>query len=911
MLERLRSEPMVVIVGDSGCGKSSLCKAGVLPAIVDGALGDGRSWRAATMVPGATPVAALVAALAPTAGLDEDELVATLRRDPAEFARAVRKASATGHPLVLLVDQLEELATLAADDDGRLVAEALRHLAITTPTVRVLATVRSDFVTRVAARFARADELTRALHLLLPPGPAELRAAIVGPAARKGVALDDALVEALLTASARADSSLPLLQFALTELWHARAAGATSLTAAELTAIGGVTGALARHADAVLARLRPAQRAAAQRVVLALVTAQGTRARRHEAALAVDADARVALDELVRGRLVVARGDDDDASYELAHEALLDGWQTLRSWHERSKDDRAVRERLERAAAEWARLDRPVDGLLRARQLAEVAGLDPAPIGADAAFVTASRRAVARTRWRRRALIAAVPAFAALVWLGLRLADDARRDRAVARHRATAAAAVAAGTRAAEAAGRTRAAAFAAFDDGHGDDGERQWADARALIRAARRELASGSRALEAALLLAPGRAAVRRQLAELTYERLALAEGDHDAAQQGELLERLALWDDGGRIAARWQAPATVSITTTPAPVPFVLERYVERGDRLAAELVEITAHLPLTNQPLPPGSYRFTFDVAGTPIRYPVVLERGEHFGATVALPDRARVPDGFVYVPAGRFRFGYAGDEDLRRFFGAPPEHGVSTPAFLIGRHEVTFAEWIAFLDELPPAERRARTPGDGARDVLHSPAKVELRPGAGGGWRLLLRTIALRFDLAPGEALTIPARADHRDLAWTRLPVSGVSVDDVEAYAAWLDRTKRVPGARLCTAREWVRAARGADARSFPNGPALAPGDAATYETHRSADLAASGPDEVGAHPGARSPFDVDDLVGNVWELVRGATTDEFRGGAWFYPQFLAQLANSQEVEPGFRDALIGARICATP
>ncbi len=735
LVERLRREPLVVVAGDSGSGKSSLCKAGVLPAIADGALGDARPWRLASLVPGAAPAAALVAALAPAIGRPEAELATLLARDPAELARAVRAASADGRPLLLFVDQLEELVTLAPPDEARAVAAALGHLALPTATVRTLATVRSDFLTRVAALVGHAELLTRAMHLLLPPGPDELRAAIVGPAARKGVTCDEALVEALLAGAARADGALPLVQFALTELWAARPPADTTLTATGLAAIGGVGGALARHADRVIAGLLPREREAARRVVLALVTAAGTRARRPGAALVTDADARVALDALVRGRLVVARDGDDDATYELAHEALLDGWQTLRAWHERSRDDRAARERLERAAADWARL-----GRAGRRAVAR------APAGRGGAPRASADRSPTASSWPRRGGRSPARAGAPADRGGA--ADDRargvarpargraraprsrgrppprhrrRRDRHRGRHRRRR--------------GAARAAAFAAFDAGESDAGERLWAETRALSIAARRDLGNASRALEAALLLDPHRAAVRHQLAELTYDRLTQAEADHDQPHVDELLARLPLWDDAGRVAARWAAPARVTLATTPAPVPVALERYVARGGRLSPEPVPLAARLPLAALPLPPGSYRFTFDVAGTPIRYPVHLARGERFTATVTLPDPARLPPGFVYVPAGRFRQGFAGDDGLRSaFFGAPPEHAATTAAYLIARHELTFAAWLEFLDDLPAAERAARAPGSADADALHSQGDVRLagaRRAAAGG------------------------------------------------------------------------------------------------------------------------------------------------------------------------------------
>ena len=901
VLDRLRTEPMVVIAGDSGSGKSSLCRAGVVPAISDGALGDGRAWRTVALVPGTEPVAALAAALAPATGLDEHALVEALRRDPAEFARVVRQASVQRAPLVILIDQLEELATLASADDAQAAAAAIRQLAIATPTVRVLATVRSDFVTRVAARFGRADELARALHLLLPPGPDELRAAIVGPAARKGVTVDDALVAALV-----AGGSLPLVQFALTELWQRKPADATALTVDALAAIGGVAGALAAHADAVLARLLPAQRAAARRVVLALVSADGTRAARRERELVDDDDARVALDVLVRGRLVVARGDDEDSSYQLVHEALIDGWSTLRAWHERSKDDRAVRERLERAATDWERLGRPPDGLVRGRPLAELIALEPTPTGRDGEFVAASRRAEVRARWLRRALYAAAPAVAIAVWLGLRTAERSRRADAVAGHRTTAAAVAATGTAAASAATAARTAAFTAFDAGRSDEGEARWAEARALDITAHDALAAASRSLEAALLVDPSRGDVRRELAALTFERLAQAEAAHDRAALAELLDRLALWDADGAVRARWDAPATISLATAPAAVPLVLERYVERDGRLVPEPVALTARLPLTDLALPPGSYRFTFDVAGTPIRYPVVLGRGEHFTATVTLPDPARIPPGFVYVPAGRFRYGYSGSDELRqKFFVAPPEHDVTTAAYLIARHEVTFADWIAFLDALPPDERAARTPRALGASSLPGGA-VELRGGP-GAWSLVLAVTGEPRTFAATEPVRFAERARNAALTWTAVPASGISLEDLRAYAAWLDRTGRVPGARPCSSHEWVRGARGADGRTYPHGGRLRADDANTFETYGS--LTAAGPDEVGAHPASRSPFDLDDTSGNVFELTVEGDEAAARGGAWYYDVVAAQLPNWQGVDPKLRDLLVGGRLCA--
>jgi formylglycine-generating enzyme required for sulfatase activity len=142
---------------------------------------------------------------------------------------------------------------------------------------------------------------------------------------------------------------------------------------------------------------------------------------------------------------------------------------------------------------------------------------------------------------------------------------------------------------------------------------------------------------------------------------------------------------------------------------------------------------------------------------------------------------------------------------------------------------------------------------------------------------------------------------------------VSYEDAVAYAAWLDRTGRFPGARLCDEYEWERAARGADARTFPGGPALATDDANIDVTY-GRESVAFGPDEVGSHPGSRSPVGADDMAGNVWEMTRSVQARNapvIRGGNWYTGELTARSANRENAEPSQRSVLVGLRLCATP
>jgi len=185
-----------------------------------------------------------------------------------------------------------------------------------------------------------------------------IRAAIVKPALRKGISFkSDELVDELARTSAEMPGGLPLLEFALAEIWQAREGESKMLTREALRPIGSVSGALARHADAVLERLSSNEKRAARRVLLKLTHANRTRARRTWKELGGDdPETRVALDALVRGRLIVAKkGADDEAAHEVAHEALLREWQTLRGWLDETREQGQFLQELEEAAELWAR----------------------------------------------------------------------------------------------------------------------------------------------------------------------------------------------------------------------------------------------------------------------------------------------------------------------------------------------------------------------------------------------------------------------------------------------------------------------------------------------------------------------------------------------------------------------------
>ncbi len=909
LLERLRVEPLVVVAGDSGMGKSSLCRAGVLPVVQDGALGGGRSWSIVRFVPGRTPLLALGSALAPLLGLDDGAVVRRLRAHPSAIARTLRKRLGEGAGVVLFIDQLEELCTMADAAGAGAVGEALGHLATGLPGVRLLMTVRSDFLAPVAAIPGLGDEIARALYFLKPLSPDGIRQAITGPARATGVTFEsDALVATLVDSTAAAEGGLPLLQFALAELWEARDAAAGAITAAALERIGGVGGALARHADEVILGMTAVQRSAARRVLFALVSRQGTPLRRREDELvAGDRAARTALNGLVNGRLLVVRDAEQGATYELAHVALLRGWATLRRWLDEQADSRAVRQRLLAAATEWERLGRAREALWSVRQLAELGVVDPDDLlPRETAFVSASRRTQWKAKLFRRLRVAAVPLLGLLgcgaITLHSReraavLIDDARRL-------------LAEGRRDVERSAALRVQAFALIDSFQRAEGEAVWSAALALSVEADHAYGHAGQVFESALMLDADNPTVKGLIGDALYARALLAEREHHLEQRDELLQRLALYDPDGARRRDVGAPAQVTVWSLPSGAQVSIAHFVEDASKVrrlerAAEL----GATPIVGKALAPGSYVLTFAMPGrVPARYPILVERAERIGFKVPLPEADRVPEGFVYVAAGRFLFGTTADEETRHsFYDAAPLHESETGPFLIAQHETTYAEWIEFLRALPPDERLRRTPR-----VQGLTGGLELKELPGPTWQLSLQPTTHVYTARQGEPIRYEGRALRADQDWLRFPVSGVSPEDAEAYVGWLASTGRVPGARLCAEREWERAARGADDREFPHGNHLDADDADIDQTYGKQPLA-FGPDEVGTHPASRSPFGLDDMCGNVFEWTQSSLAPNehvLRGGGFYFDATTARIPNRQVPEPTIHDANLGFRVCAT-
>jgi basic membrane lipoprotein Med (substrate-binding protein (PBP1-ABC) superfamily)/DNA-binding SARP family transcriptional activator len=373
---------LVALVGPSGSGKSSVVRAGVVPAVHKGALTGSERWLVASLVPGAHPFAELEAALLRST-IDAPDSLQTQLADPSLglLRAALRLLPDDTTRLVLVIDQFEELFTLVEDE-----AERQRFLdnlvaAVDDPQGRVIVvvTLRADSYHRPLAYGEFAARLGPAVVNVLPLTTDELEEAAAEPAARRTVSVEPALLAELLTDVIGEPGALPVFQYTLTELFDRREDD--RLTLAAYRTIGGVQGALSRRADDLYHRLTLDEQEAARQLFLRFVTIteheQWTRRRVPASEIvAIDVDV-VAMESVINqfGRQRFLAFDRDHATgaptVEVAHEALLSEWDRLHGWIEDGHVDITRRAALAAALAEWSQAERDRDYLLSGNRLAE------------------------------------------------------------------------------------------------------------------------------------------------------------------------------------------------------------------------------------------------------------------------------------------------------------------------------------------------------------------------------------------------------------------------------------------------------------------------------------------------------------------------------------------------------------
>ncbi|MGH8885864.1 MAG: NACHT and WD repeat domain-containing protein, partial [Egibacteraceae bacterium] len=424
---RLSETPFLAVLGPSGSGKSSVLRAGLLPAVWRGLLPEASTWTTVVLTPGAHPLEELALRISLVRGVAPGSLLADLQTSPGHLRLAVRQALLDAPPgarVLLVVDQFEEIFALCRDEvERRRFLEAVVDLADDPDSpAKVVLAIRADFY----ARCAEYPELVGALQdnqaLVGPMSTANLRRAIEGPAARAGIALEPGLVETVLDDLGDEPGSLPLLSHALFETWERRRG--RTLTLAGYQDAGGVRQAIAQTAETVYGTLDPAQQGIAKDVFLRLTAlGEGTEDTRRRAQRAELLDGRdtetveLVLNRLAEARLVTL----DEDSVEVAHEALIRGWPKLRSWINDDREALRAHRRLTEAASEWDQNGREEGFLYRGARLAAWQDRPLEPLNdLERAFLAASREREARERVaKRRRVRLTVIGLSAMVVLAL------------------------------------------------------------------------------------------------------------------------------------------------------------------------------------------------------------------------------------------------------------------------------------------------------------------------------------------------------------------------------------------------------------------------------------------------------------------------------------------------------------
>ncbi|MCP3801208.1 hypothetical protein NLX83_18265 [Allokutzneria sp. A3M-2-11 16] len=376
---------IVMVVGASGAGKSSLLKAGLMPI-----LGDSAEY--------VTPGTELELAEAP----------------------------------VLIVDQFEELFTLTADQDAR--QDFVARLRKASEDAVVVIGIRADFYGHCLAHPELVEALQDRQLVLGPMAQKQLREAITAPAKAVGLHLEPGLVEVLQRDLGTDARALPLLSHALLGTWKRRQGN--RLTIAGYRATGGIHGAVAATAERAWTRLdEPGQRAARALLLrLVRIDKDGNDTRRRttrDELTGCEAEA-AALESLAASRLVTL----DAGSVEITHEALLRAWPRLRNWLDEDREAVLARQRVDEDAEAWTRAGHDPSLLYRGARLATARGWVSADAAeATRAFLARSERQDRRVRWARRSGVAVVVVFALIAALStvvvLQQRDEARYDQLV------------------------------------------------------------------------------------------------------------------------------------------------------------------------------------------------------------------------------------------------------------------------------------------------------------------------------------------------------------------------------------------------------------------------------------------------------------------------------------------------
>jgi len=459
LLNSLGEQQFITLVGPSGSGKSSVVKAGLIPQLRQGKIKGSDRWFIISIVPGTDPFRELSEALLSISIRSPYDLSEILQRDEADLYQITSTILPDAEAgLLIYVDQFEELFTLCESEEDRLRFLKLLHKTMTDSRgrIRIVLTLRADFYDRPLL-YAEFGELVREhTEVVLPLTISALKTVIIKPAENARLQLEKGLAEQIVQEINDQTGALPLLQYAMAELYERRKGNL--LTTAAYETIGGISGALAQRAEQLYQELAEPAQQLVQQLFLRLVTIQGDRAGATKQRIlwpdifsGIDdkQQMQVILDSFGKYRLLTLDRDPQTRlpTVEIAHEALISGWDRLRDWINRNRADLQTRAELVSETGKWLESNRDSGYLARGSELAGFERLlekSTLAIGEqEAEFVQHGIRLRQHIEYAKRAAIA-VLALISIIVAGLAViaqnnATEAQRQSQIARSRELAA----------------------------------------------------------------------------------------------------------------------------------------------------------------------------------------------------------------------------------------------------------------------------------------------------------------------------------------------------------------------------------------------------------------------------------------------------------------------------------------
>lgn len=371
LLAQLSASNVLLVLGASGSGKSSVVRAGLLPQLSQLI---GARFRYFTLVPDVNPFESLRTAVQ-GAGFSQAQTRELAEAKPETPAKLIQTLQRSGDQWLFFVDQFEEIFTVGDEKlRASFIAALLQIARDSNSSAKLVLAMRADFLDRFSPFPEFAKILEKNIHLVADMHADELRQAIEQPAARHGVVFEQGLVEEIIKDVQGQAGSLPLLQYTLDLLWQeeAREDGLADrhLNTKAYRELGGVRGALQKRANEIYASFGDGSEAKAatpkqeivRQIFLRLVDLAGEgsdaaawRPVRRRASISMFATAKEQeiLEALINQKLLVSNREGDDATVEVAHEALFTSWGRLRNWIEAGKQVIFAKNRLDDDAVRW------------------------------------------------------------------------------------------------------------------------------------------------------------------------------------------------------------------------------------------------------------------------------------------------------------------------------------------------------------------------------------------------------------------------------------------------------------------------------------------------------------------------------------------------------------------------------